>query len=471
MPGPGASATIVGVTRHARPQYEARRQQHAADAQALIAGHVERLTWTAERLAAHRRAELTALVRFAVAHSPWHAKRLGHLDLDRLDPDTLGDVPVMTKADLMEHFDEIVTDDRLTLDLVEAHLESLTAGPAYLLERYHAVASGGSTGRRAVFVYDWDGWATWYAGVIRRQVAETQGGSRPERFVVASVAAAHPSHMSNAVAQTFSDAAFDVALLPVTLPTAEIVARLNDVQPAMLGGYPSALHPLAFAALAGDLHIGPERVVSFAEPLLPETRAALEEAWGRPVENVWGCSEGAFAASCGQGEGMHLCEDLALVEPVDDAYAAVPPGTPSARVLVTNLYNRVLPLIRYEVTDEVTVLTGPCRCGSPHRRIADVQGRLDDRFTYDGRAVHPHVFRSALARRRHVVEYRVAQTARGADIHVRAAGPVDLDDLVGEITAALARLGLRDPQVKAAVVPALERTATGKLRRFVPLPA
>lgn len=463
------------MTGHIRPGYEARRQQHAADAQVLIAGHVERLTWTAERLAAHRRAELAALVRYAVAHSPWHAKRLGHLDPDRLDPEALGDVPGMTKADLMEHFDEIVTDDRLTLDLVEAHLESLTAGPAYLLERYHAVASGGSTGRRGVFVYDWDGWATWYAGVIRRQVAEAQvtgaqGGSPPERFVVASVAAAHPSHMSNAVAHTFSDASFDVALLPVTLPTAEIVARLNDARPAMLGGYPSALHPLAFAALAGDLRIRPERVVSFAEPLLPETRAALEEAWGRPVENVWGCSEGAFAASCGQGDGMHLCEDLALVEPVDDAYAPVPAGTPSACVLVTNLYNRVLPLIRYEVTDEVTVLAEPCPCGSPHRRIADVQGRLDDRFTYDGRAVHPHVFRSALARRRHVVEYRVAQTALGADIQVRAAGPVDFDDLAGEITAALARLGLPDPQVTVAVVPALERTATGKLRRFVPLP-
>ena len=88
------------------------------------------------------------------------------------------------------------------------------------------------------------------------------------------------------------------------------------------------------------------------------------------------------------------------------------PGERSAKVYLTNLFNRVLPLIRYEITDEVTILTEPCPCGSAHRCVADIQGRLDDVFVYDGRRVHPHVFRSALGRHAGVVEYQVRQTPR-----------------------------------------------------------
>jgi phenylacetate-CoA ligase len=91
---------------------------------------------------------------------PWHRKRLQHVDLDSLGEASLAALPTMTKDDLMANFDEIVTDDRLRLDVVEDHLERLTGADAYLFGRYHAGASSGSTGRRGVFVYDWDGWIT-----------------------------------------------------------------------------------------------------------------------------------------------------------------------------------------------------------------------------------------------------------------------------------------------------------------------
>ena len=96
----------------------------------------------------------------------------------------------MTKDDLMANFDAIVTDDRLSLDVCDAHLETLTED-AYLLDRYHVVASGGSTGRRGVFVYDWAGWTTMYLGIMRselgRQAAERR--RHPGPVVMATVAA------------------------------------------------------------------------------------------------------------------------------------------------------------------------------------------------------------------------------------------------------------------------------------------
>ena len=159
-----------------------------------------------------------------------------------------------------------------------------------------------------------------------------------------------------------------------------------------------------------------------------------------------------------------------IVEPVDEDGRPVAPGERSAKIYVTNLFNRALPLIRYEITDEVTILTEPCPCGSAHRCVADIQGRLDDVFVYDGRRVHPHVFRSALGRHAGVVEYQVRQTRQGARIVVRCGAPVDIERLRREIADALGRAGLPRPVVEVTAAERLERDpGPAKLRRFVPL--
>jgi hypothetical protein len=160
---------------------------------------------------------------------------------------------------------------------------------------------------------------------------------------------------------------------------------------------------------------------------------------------------------------------LLAAEPVDLAGRPVPPGVRSDKLYVTAISNPTLPLIRFELTDQVTVLDRACPCGSAHTLIADVQGRLDDAFTYPGgQVVHPHVFRSLLGRDRGVVEYQVGQTSSGAEVLVVGA-PADPAALGRRIAAELARLGLPDPSVEVRVVDQLVRQATGKARRFRPL--
>jgi hypothetical protein len=77
--------------------------------------------------------------------------------------------------------------------------------------------------------------------------------------------------------------------------------------------------------------------------------------------------------------------------------------------------------------------------------------------------------RSPLGRRRDVIEYQVRQTTRGADIDIRAQGPVDVNPLRDEILADLERVGVVEPVITITLVERLERQATGKLKRFVPL--
>jgi phenylacetate-coenzyme A ligase PaaK-like adenylate-forming protein len=131
----------------------------------------------------------------------------------------------------------------------------------------------------------------------------------------------------------------------------------------------------------------------------------------------------------------------------------------------------VQPIIRYEVTDQVTFVEEPCPCGSEHRRIADIQGRRDDAFTYqDGAVVNPHIFRSALAREAGVCEYQVRQTEKGAEILLRTTGPVDEPRLRAHLQEALRGQGVAEPLIETRVVEELKRLDTGKMRRFVPCP-
>jgi phenylacetate-CoA ligase len=118
--------------------------------------------------------------------------------------------------------------------------------------------------------------------------------------VAAVVAASKPTHVSAAFRRTFSTSHTPEHVIPVSLPVERIVAALNQLQPTELIGFSSVLPRLAREAQAGRLRIAPRRVMAISEPLLPDTRAAIQQAWDVPVGNRYGMSEGLFAGFCGQ---------------------------------------------------------------------------------------------------------------------------------------------------------------------------
>ncbi|HEV2871414.1 MAG TPA: hypothetical protein VG409_08320, partial [Actinomycetota bacterium] len=170
--------------------------------------HIQRLRWPAERLRQERRERLRDLLRVATASSPWHRDRLAGVDPDGFEEADLAGLPPMTKDDLMANWDAVVTDRRLSLDLVEGHLAGL-ASDAYLFDQFHAVASGGSSGRRGIFVFGWPAWATGYAGFMRPTLLDRavtpELAALPIRM--AMVGARNATHMTSAMPQTFANPA------------------------------------------------------------------------------------------------------------------------------------------------------------------------------------------------------------------------------------------------------------------------
>lgn len=114
----------------------------------------QRERWSRPELEAYRATQLRALRGFAYERSPFY-RRLHRGLFDR----PLEELPVLTKATLMEHFDELVTDRALRLADVEAHLVGMT-GDEHFRGRYRVVSTSGTTGVRGIFLSDPVEWAT-----------------------------------------------------------------------------------------------------------------------------------------------------------------------------------------------------------------------------------------------------------------------------------------------------------------------
>jgi hypothetical protein len=108
------------VTEKTPDAAEQLRLRHVADQRLALAEHIARIDWSADRLAAERLRRLRTIARIATERSAWHRARLKDLDPERVTEADLPELPVMTKEVVMAHFDEIVTDPRVTLAGVEA---------------------------------------------------------------------------------------------------------------------------------------------------------------------------------------------------------------------------------------------------------------------------------------------------------------------------------------------------------------
>jgi phenylacetate-CoA ligase len=448
--------------------YAAMRRRHVAYVNERMPHYIARLAWSRAQIETEQTGALRALLKHATEHSPWHRQRLAHIDIEGMAPAGLAAIPPMTKSDLMTHWDSIVADRRCTLAAAEAHLAMLTTD-AYFLGDCHVIASGGSSGQRGVFLYDWHGWAASWLGLMRGVFAVVGRDPKASAGPWAAVAAGRATHATGAVLRTFSDPTRPIALAPVTLALSEIVDALNRMKPSTLVCYASMLPVLSEEARSGRLNIEPKLICSTGEPLLPEMRAAAEAVWSVPVLNSYATSESIGEVfPCEHGPGFHIGEDLNIVELADEKGRPVPCGVRSAKILLTNLYNKAMPLIRYEIADEFTASCSPCACGAAYLKVDDVQGRAEEIFTYsDGIKVHPHSFRSILGSEPSIVAYQVRQTTQGANIDVVSVAEPDLERLRSEILDCLRRIGLSAPNVSLRRVDAIDRQDTGKLKRFV----
>ena len=330
---------------------------------------------------AARDRRLIALVAFARTHSAYY--REAYRDVPAQGA-AIEDLPVVTKRRLMERFDDWVTDPQVTRAGVDAFVADRERIGERYLDRYVLWKSSGTTGEPGIFVEDADALAVGDALVT----AQLEAVGLAQRFAEGMITHGGRAVLIAATSEHFATVASWRRLrmgnpwsgshcLSVMEPLPRLVAELNAFQPAFVASYPTMLFLLAGEKSAGRLTITPTCLWSGGEYLAPAAQTEIERAFGCPIANQYGTSECmSIAFGCDAG-WLHVNADWVVLEPVDHDYRPTPPGRPSHSVLLTNLSNRVQPIIRYDLGDSILVKPEPCACGNPLPAIR-VEGRRDD---------------------------------------------------------------------------------------------
>jgi hypothetical protein len=172
------------------------------------------------------------------------------------------------------------------------------------------------------------------------------------------------------------ESVYDVLVNSLLEPTDRVIARLNKFQPHRLVGYSSTIHALAQLTRQGKLAIKPQTIVVSGDLMTKSMEREIREAWGAALYSLYSTSESIFLAIREPGqEEMTIIDDLNIVEVLDDEDREVGTGEPG-RVVLSNLYNYTMPLLRYELGDYV--VRGNKGSGASSSTLREIKGRVND---------------------------------------------------------------------------------------------
>jgi phenylacetate-CoA ligase len=419
--------------------------------------------WTRDRMMAYQAKELSALREYAYENSPFY--RSFHSGLEHCP---LYQLPVLTKQQLMVSWNDVVTDRSLKLEDIERFLSGVTGLETYQ-DKYFAFATGGTTGVKGITVFSMDEFLNFFS--LTARASGWTGTRLPllERPRMAVVQSHLPWHAAGAAA-FIKLPIVKTLVLDTVEPVERLVAKLNGFQPHVFGGYAGNVHLLAIEQLAGRLQITPRLVMSTAETLKKEARKAIAAAWGVQPFEAYGTTETAEAASeCQEHRGLHIYEDAVILEVVDKENQPVPHGASGDKVLATVLWNRTLPLIRYEISDHVQLSVEPCPCGRPFQLIHEVQGREEQVIHLPGQSgqhvrIEPDLFFNSLVLLP-VDGWQVVQEREDAITFLIQGPHADFGEaaFLQRMIKELVNRGAKPPILKVEYITEPRRTKIGKL--------
>jgi len=232
--------------------------------------------WNRQQVEAHQQRMVHILRRHAYEHSPFYQ----HFHTG-LEDAPLNHLPVLTKVQMMDQFDSLVTDRAVHLEDIKRYMQDQERSH-YFLGRYVINATSGSSGHPAIVLWSRGEWAATMASAFARTPIPFSFLHKRKLAQIASTTTFHMSAQGGTSAQNLL---LPTLLLAATEPLNSVVRRLNDWQPDLLIVYASMGRILADEQLAGRLKIAPHTVMVGSEVLTAETRRRIEEVWGQRIFN------------------------------------------------------------------------------------------------------------------------------------------------------------------------------------------
>jgi len=310
---------------------------------------------------------LKDLLAYADRHCTYYQRKFADCGFKPADFRSLADIkhlPVLTKDDIREHQDNIISNEYSVMDMIYKRTGGSTSVP---LKLYVDLAAAN---RKLAATIRHNRWA----GYDRGDKLAAIWGDTDKKY----------SFRQKLYNLLNSRAIYLDTLKMNEQYILDFIARLRKFKPSIMMGHAHSLY--TFACFVEEHDIADLRIrgiISTAEILYDRERAKIESVFGKILFNRYGCEELSIIASeCDRHDGLHINAEGLYVEVVggDD--------TEPGKLVITDLWNRGMPFIRYEIGDMATLKPGQCACGRGLPRLGKIYGRTADLlYTPDGRTI------------------------------------------------------------------------------------
>jgi len=340
---------------------------------------LEKSAWlSADELRSIQWGRLQRMIRQAYDHVPYYRALFADSDIvpeEIQSFEDFGKLPLLTKETLQDRLDDL-----LAVNVPrEEHHRGVTSGssgrPTYYVQDRPGNRTRAAAGRRLLRMAGYDfGLRLFY---FWRQAPYTVGSDKgtPAEAPEPTAPPALPVRLKRWAYGRFA-VENPVYRVDPTLLTdsemSEMYRRLKRFRPHLIVSYVNALYRFAQFLEAEGLAntVKPRSVIVSSETLYSHQKELMERVFGCRVFNRYGMQEtGIIAVECPDGEGLHTNTEILYLE-----YVRVLGG--GTQIVVTDLINRAMPLLRYETGDTAEPINRSCPCGRGLERIRNLQGRI-----------------------------------------------------------------------------------------------
>lgn len=318
--------------------------------------------WSISDIESLQTQKLGQLVRHAYATSAWYKKVIDTIGMDLSQKITLNDLkcfPVTTKKDIRENADLFISSQYQRDKMPKAKTGGSTGVSLNLFfdEKCQKLRNGAQ-----IYADSFSGWqpgariaAVWGNPPIAKTLKQKVRAFLLDRMIYLDTMDLNPQSMG------------------------DFVNHWRKFQPDMIFGHSHSIYIFAQFLLAQQItDLRPQGIVATSMMLLDHERKTIEDAFHCKVSNRYGCEEvGLIAVECEAHNGMHINSSHIILECLDEHDQPVPYGTPG-KLVITDLNNYGMPLIRYRVEDVGVLSDRQCSCGRTTPILERLEGRVAD---------------------------------------------------------------------------------------------
>jgi putative adenylate-forming enzyme len=389
-------------------------------------------------------------LKWLVHNSPYYSK---YKEIKRLE-----DLPMGNKSMLMDNFDKINTKGLKKENCFDLALKSENdRNFSSMIGDISVGLSSGTSGNRGLFCANSSERALW-AGIILAKVLP--------RSILSKQKIALFLRANNNLYDRLNSNKIIFCFFDMIIPLKEQINSLESYNPDYLVAPASVLCQIAKCIESKSLKITPTKIFSAAEVLDKADEAYLERVFNQKIHQLYQCTEGFLASTCSHGN-LHINEEYIIVEKeyLDKKNGRFIP-------IITDLFRKTQPIVRYRLNDILVENTDSCPCGSHHLRLNAIEGREDDIFFFkhiesnEEVAVYPDFLRRAvISANDEIDEYRVIQYS-AKEIEVQILSNSNISEITNSIRsnfdALFEKLNIQKPTIEFKQYKALDITQKRK---------